>query len=68
VASASINSIILERIQSASPQVLTEGHLFNTEAYLHISIAKALQVEPNLIGLAVKAFCEKDADSFKVSI
>ncbi|KAA1077588.1 hypothetical protein PGT21_012637 [Puccinia graminis f. sp. tritici] len=65
VASTSINSIILERIQSASPQVLTESHLFNTEAYLHISIAKALQVEPNLIGLAVKAFCEKDADSFK---
>ncbi|WAQ86531.1 hypothetical protein PtA15_7A257 [Puccinia triticina] len=65
VASASINTTILDRIRGASPQVLTESHLFNTEAYLHISIAKALQTDPNLIGLAVKAFCEKDADSFK---
>ncbi|KAI9603805.1 hypothetical protein H4Q26_003408 [Puccinia striiformis f. sp. tritici PST-130] len=26
---------------------------------------KALQIDPNLTGLAVKAFCEKDVDSFK---
>ncbi|PLW24523.1 hypothetical protein PCANC_27242 [Puccinia coronata f. sp. avenae] len=65
VASSSINSTILDRIHRASPQVLTESHLFNTEAYLHINIAKSLQADPNLIGLAVKAFCEKDVDSFK---
>ncbi|KAH9465544.1 hypothetical protein Pst134EA_013425 [Puccinia striiformis f. sp. tritici] len=65
IASAPINSTIHDRIHGASPQLLTESHLFNSEAYLHVSIAKALQIDPNLTGLAVKAFCEKDVDSFK---
>ncbi|MBW0473819.1 hypothetical protein O181_013534 [Austropuccinia psidii MF-1] len=65
IASQAINSAILARIQKASPQQLSENHLFNTEAYLHPNIASALQNDPNLIGLAVKAFCDKTPDTFK---
>lgn len=65
IAPESINTNLLDRVERASPQALTESHLFNAQAYLHIDIAKSLQSDPNLIGLAVKSFVDKDSDSFK---
>ncbi|CAH7685701.1 SGT1 protein-domain-containing protein [Phakopsora pachyrhizi] len=65
VAPRAVNTAVTCRVLSASPEELSKSHLFNTKAYLHCDIAKSLKNDPNLIGLAVKAFWDKDADSYK---
>ncbi|KAH9819052.1 SGT1 protein-domain-containing protein [Melampsora americana] len=66
IASHQINQAIQLRLDQSTPHQLIQNHLYNTQAYLHQDISRVLRLNPNLIGLAIQAFIDKDQKSFKV--
>ncbi|EGG12994.1 uncharacterized protein MELLADRAFT_87105 [Melampsora larici-populina 98AG31] len=66
IASNQINQSIQLRLNQSTPDQLIQNHLYNTHAYLHRDISRVLRSNPNLIGLAIQAFMERDPQTFKV--